>query len=60
MNEILTVDEIAKILFCSKSKAYKIIRSLNQKLIDEGTPRECVVSGRISKKYFCETLKISI
>lgn len=58
--EMYDVNDVVSIMNCSKDKAYKIIRGLNQKLINDGVPRESIISGKISKKYFHETLKISI
>ena len=58
--EMYDVNDVVSIMECSKDKAYKIIRGLNQKLINDGVPRESIISGKISKKYFHETLKISI
>lgn len=58
--EMYDVNDVVSIMDCSKDKAYKIIRGLNQKLINDGVPRESIVSGKVSKKYFHETLKISI
>ena len=55
--EIYTVADVANICKCSVAKAYKIIRGLNEKLIKEGTPKESVISGKISKKYFHEVMK---
>ena len=50
--------EIAKLCECSISKAYNIIRALNQKLIREGVPNEVVIAGKISKKIFHDSMKI--
>lgn len=58
--EMYNVKDIISIMNCSQDKAYKIIRGLNQKLVNDGVPKESIVSGKISKKYFHETLKISI
>jgi redox-regulated HSP33 family molecular chaperone len=55
---IYTKYEVAKICNCSESKASNIIRGLNKKLLDSGTPKESLIAGKISKKYFHETLKI--
>ncbi|WP_335942433.1 hypothetical protein [Fusobacterium polymorphum] len=51
-------EEVAKLCECSTSKAYNIIRALNQKLIKEGIPKESIIAGKISKKFFHETMKI--
>lgn len=50
--------EVATICGCSIPKAYKIIRALNDKLVQSGTPAESIVAGKISKKFFHETMKI--
>ncbi|MGO5072393.1 transcriptional regulator [Clostridium sporogenes] len=46
-----TVDEIATMLEVSKSKAYKIVASLNKELKKMGY---ITVAGKVSKKYFEE------
>lgn len=46
-----TADDIAELLGASKSKAYKIIQSLNEKLKKQGY---IVQAGRIPKQYFHE------
>lgn len=46
-----TVDEIATMLQVSKSKAYKIVASLNKELKKMGY---ITVAGRVPKKYFEE------
>ena len=50
--------EIAELCNCSISKAYNIIRALNKKLIREGIPKEVVIAGKISKKFFHDSMKI--
>ena len=47
----LTADEVASELSISKPLAYKIIRTLNQELKDQGY---LTVAGRINTKYFSE------
>lgn len=56
--EMYNVEDVISIMNCSKDKAYKIIRGLNQKLINNGVPKDSIISGKISKKYFHEILKI--
>ncbi|EPY2283456.1 transcriptional regulator [Clostridium sporogenes] len=46
-----TVDEIATMLEVSKSKAYKIVASLNKELKKRGL---VTIAGKVSKKYFEE------
>lgn len=46
-----SVAEVAELLGISKSKAYAIIRSLNEELEQQGF---ITFSGKISKKYFQE------
>lgn len=50
--------EVANMCECSISKAYKIIRALNDKLIENGAPEESIIAGKISKKFFHEIMKI--
>ncbi|MGL5962987.1 MAG: hypothetical protein ACRCZ2_01100 [Fusobacteriaceae bacterium] len=51
-------EEVANLCGCSKAKAYNIIRALNDKLIKNGTPREALIAGKISREYFHEQIKI--
>ncbi|MDX8335119.1 hypothetical protein [Candidatus Cetobacterium colombiensis] len=53
-----TSDDIAELCGCSKNKAYNIIRALNHKLISLGTPKEALIAGKISRKFFHEHIKI--
>ncbi|HDK7158277.1 TPA: transcriptional regulator [Clostridium botulinum] len=46
-----TVNEIAEKLKVSKSKAYKIVASLNKELKEMGY---ITIAGRVPKKYFKE------
>lgn len=46
-----TVDQITKMLQISKSKAYKIVASLNKELKEKGY---ITIAGRVPKKYFEE------
>lgn len=50
--------DVANICECSISKAYKIIRALNEKIIQSGAPAESVIAGKVSKKFFHEIMKI--
>ena len=43
--------DVAKLLGISKSKAYTVIRALNNELAAKGF---MVLAGRVSKKYFAE------
>lgn len=52
--------EVQEIFKCSRSKAYQIIRGLNDTLIKNGVPKESIHSGKISKSFLCKALKISI
>lgn len=49
----LRVKDVAEILQCSESHAYKIIKDLNDELKKKG---KIVIAGRISRKYFEERL----
>ncbi len=54
MNNItafITVAEIQKVLGVSESKAYRIVRSLNSELKEDGF---FVLPGRVSRQYFKE------
>lgn len=55
---IYDVNDIILIMKCKKSKASNIILALNNKRVEEGLPRECVVAGKIPVKYFHEKMKI--
>jgi len=50
--KILDANDVAAIFGVSKSKAYKIISELNEKLKRMG---KITVAGRISRKYFEES-----
>lgn len=56
--KVYDTQDVANICECSISKAYKIIRALNNKLIENGAPEESIVAGKISKKFFHEIMKI--
>lgn len=47
----ITVREIGEILEVSESKAYSIVKQLNQELSDKGY---MIIPGRVSRKYFEE------
>lgn len=47
----ITAKEVAKLLGISKSKAYAIIRELNEELSAKGF---ITVAGRVSRKFFEE------
>ncbi|MEC3637305.1 MULTISPECIES: ICEBs1 excisionase [Bacillus] len=49
MKEFYTVEDIEKILDVSRAKAYKIIRSLNKELNEEGYK---TLKGRVNKIKF--------
>lgn len=49
----LTVDEVAELLSVSKSKAYEIVRQLNNELKAKGF---ITVAARVSKTYFYERM----
>ena len=50
--EMLDAKDIAKMLNISISKAGNIIRALNNLKIARGTPKECLIAGRIDKNFF--------
>lgn len=51
-------DDVSKICNCSKAKAYNIIRGLNCMLLKNGANKKIIISGKISKKFFHEILKV--
>ena len=51
----LGADTVAVLIGCSKSKAYVIIRELSSQLKKEN-PKALIVSGKINRQYFMETV----
>ena len=49
----ITAQEVAELLGISKSKAYTIVRKLNEELSAKGF---ITVAGRVSRKFFEEKL----
>lgn len=49
----LRVSEVASILDCSESHAYKVMQTLNEELEKKG---KITVRGRVSKKYLLERI----
>lgn len=47
----MTAKDVANVMDISLSKAYKIIRGLNQELAEQGY---IVIAGKIPTKYFSE------
>lgn len=47
----LSAQDVASELECSKSKAYSIIKQLNEELAEKGC---IVIHGKVSSKYFYE------
>jgi len=47
----LRVTDVASLLDCSQSHAYKVMQKLNKELEDKG---KITVKGRISKRYLLE------
>lgn len=54
-SRFLTASDVASILGVSNSTAYRIIRSLNQELKQQGF---VVVAGKISRRYFNEKVAL--
>ena len=50
-NTFITVPEIQEVLAASESKAYRIVRTLNEELKKKGY---MVIPGRVSRHYFNE------
>lgn len=53
---LYTVYEVMAILGCSISKAYKIIKEMNNELKERGF---YTVSGKVNSQYFREKFKLS-
>lgn len=51
MNTFITVPEIQEVLSVSESKAYRIVRKLNEELKQKGY---MVIPGQVSRHYFIE------
>lgn len=51
IQKFMLVEEVADRLQCSESKAYKVMRQLNNELKAKG---KIVISGRLSRRYFEE------
>lgn len=49
--KFLRVTDVASLLDCSESHAYKVMQKLNKELEDKG---KITVKGRISKRYLLE------
>lgn len=49
MKKFYTVNDVSELLCCGVSKAYQIIKELNEELKDDGIK---IVSGRVSVDYF--------
>jgi predicted transcriptional regulator len=54
-NRFLNVAEVSQILGVSKSKAYKVIKCLNDDLKKQGL---ITISGKISRRYFIEKVAL--
>lgn len=50
---LITAEEVANILACSNSKAYEIIRDLNNELKEQGF---YVLRGKVSEQYLYERI----
>lgn len=49
----LNAEDVSKVLECSKSHAYQVMRQLNDELVEKGY---IVVRGKINAKYFNERI----
>jgi hypothetical protein len=54
-NGFIRVKEVMKTLDCSESKAYKIMKKLNNEL---EAKNKIIIAGRVPRKYFMERLFI--
>lgn len=55
MESFIKADQVAEILKCSKSKAYKIMQQLNNELEKDGY---ITIGGRISRDYLYKRMGI--
>lgn len=55
MKVLYEVDDVSKLLLISKSKAYKIIKKLNDELENKGF---IIIRGKVPVKYFKERFLI--
>ncbi len=55
MNEFLTAKEVSTLCDVKITKAYLIIKQLNDELVDKGF---LVLSGKVNKRYFLERFYI--
>lgn len=51
---VYSVNEVSIMLNVSIPTAYRKIREINQKAIKNGVRKECIASGKVSKKLFHE------
>ena len=49
--KFMRADEVAEMLYISRSHAYKIIKQLNKELEEQG---KITTAGRVSRRYFEE------
>jgi prophage antirepressor-like protein len=52
-NHFIRAKEVAKILDCSESRAYKIIKQLKDELKEQGY---IVLAGRVPRNYFMKRI----
>ncbi len=50
---MISADEVAQELNCSKSYAYKLVKKLNQELAEQGY---ITIAGKIPKKYLAKKI----
>lgn len=55
MNRMVKAREVAKILSVSESKAYKVVKNLNEQLQKEGY---LTISGRVPVQFLKERFKL--
>ena len=48
---LMTADEVSEVLGISKSKAYRLIRSMNSELEKKGY---MTITGKVNRKFFTE------
>ncbi|MCL1999448.1 MAG: hypothetical protein FWG65_11855 [Turicibacter sp.] len=50
--KFLDVEDVMRITGVKQTKAYAIIRSLNNELLASGLPKHAIIRGKISPDYF--------
>ena len=55
---MLNSSDVAELLNVSLSKAGNIIRALNNLKVQRGTPKQCIIAGRIDEEFLLKELHL--